>query len=84
LPGGYQWRVISASLSGKWTRILFGSNWVCQAVLVAGRMCDVAKHAKNKLVVPDAMVHIMAPATKQTKFADYEAPALAVASLNSA
>jgi hypothetical protein len=30
------------------------------------------------------MVHIMTPATKQTKFAAYEAPALAVASLTMA
>jgi hypothetical protein len=44
-------------------------------------MRDVAKHDKNKLVVPDAMVHIMAPSTKQTKLAAYEAPALAVAVL---
>jgi hypothetical protein len=36
LPGGYQWRAIGASLSEKWTTILFGSNWVCQVVLVAG------------------------------------------------
>jgi hypothetical protein len=44
-------------------------------------MCDVVKHDKNKLVVPEAMVHNMAPATKHTKFAAYEAPALSVASL---
>jgi hypothetical protein len=77
--GGYQWRAIGASLSGKWTRILFGSNWAWQDVLVAGG--NVAKHVKNKLVVPEAMVHIMAPATKQTKFVAYEAPALSVAIL---
>jgi hypothetical protein len=36
LPGGgYQWCAIGASLSGKWTRILFGSNWASHAVLVA-------------------------------------------------
>jgi hypothetical protein len=35
----------------------------------------------KKLVVLEAMVHIMAPATKQTKFAAYEDPALAVARL---
>jgi hypothetical protein len=49
--------------------------------LLQAGMCEVAKHDKNKLVVPEAMVHIMAPATKKTKFAAYEAPALAVASL---
>jgi hypothetical protein len=38
----------------------------------------------KKLVAQEAMVHIMAPATKQTKFAAYEAPALAAASLTSA
>jgi hypothetical protein len=42
---------------------------------------DVAKHDKNKLLVPEAMMHIMAPATKQTNSAAYEALALAVASL---
>jgi hypothetical protein len=54
-----------------------GRDRLC--LLQAG-MCDVAKHDKNKLVVPEAMVHIMTPAAKQTKFAAYEAPALAVAS----
>jgi hypothetical protein len=44
-------------------------------------MCDVAKHDKHKLVVPEAMVHIISSATKHTKFAAYEAPALFVASL---
>jgi hypothetical protein len=37
---------------------------------------DVAKHDKHKLVVPEAMVHNMAPTTKQNKFAAYEAPIL--------
>jgi hypothetical protein len=44
-------------------------------------MCDVAKHEKQKLEIQESMVHIMDPATKQTKFADYEAPALAVVNL---
>jgi hypothetical protein len=44
-------------------------------------MCDVVKHEKHKLEIEEAMVHIMAPTTKQTKFAAYEAPALAVANL---
>jgi hypothetical protein len=52
--------------------------------LLQAGMCDVVKHDKNKLVVLEAMVHIMAPSTKQTKFAAYEAPALAVASLTMA
>jgi hypothetical protein len=34
-------------------------------LLQAGK-CDVAKHGKNKLVVREDMVHMMAPATKQT------------------
>jgi hypothetical protein len=55
-----------------------GRDRLC--LLQAG-MCDVAKHDKNKLVVPKAMVHIMAPATKQTKFAASEAPSLAIPSL---
>jgi hypothetical protein len=49
--------------------------------LLQAGMHDVAKHDKNKRVVQEAIVHIMAPATKQTKFAVYEAPALSVASL---
>jgi hypothetical protein len=44
-------------------------------------MCDVAKHEKHKLEIEEAMVHIMAPTTKQTKFDAYEHPALAVATL---
>jgi hypothetical protein len=55
-----------------------GSDRLC---LLQEGMCDVAKHDKHKLVVPEAMVHIMVPSTKQTKFAAYEAPALLVASL---
>jgi hypothetical protein len=55
-----------------------GRDRLC--LLQAG-MCDVAKHDRNKQVVPEAMVHIMAPAIKHTKFAVYEAPALALASL---
>jgi hypothetical protein len=58
-----------------------GRDRLC--LLQAG-MCDVAKHDNTKLVVLGAMVNIMAPATKQTKFAAYEAPALAVASLTDA
>jgi hypothetical protein len=42
---------------------------------------DVAKHEKHKLDIEEAMVHIMAPTTKQTKFAAYEALALAVSTL---
>jgi hypothetical protein len=55
-----------------------GRDKLC--LLQAG-MWDVVKYDKNKLVVPEAMVHIMAPSTKQNKFAAYEAPSLAVASL---
>jgi hypothetical protein len=54
-----------------------GRDRMC--LLQAG-MCDVVKHEK-KLVVRDDMLHIMSPATKQTKFAAYEAPAYEVASL---
>jgi hypothetical protein len=53
-----------------------GRDRVC---LLKVEMCDVAKHEKHKLESEKAMVHIMAPTTKQTKFAAYEAPALAVA-----
>jgi hypothetical protein len=34
--------------------------------VLQGGMCDVVKHDKHKLVVPEAMVHIMEPSTKQT------------------
>jgi hypothetical protein len=50
--------------------------------LLQAGLCDVAKHEKQKLEIREAMVHIMAPTTKQTKFAAYEAPALAVANLS--
>jgi hypothetical protein len=56
-----------------------GRDIVC--LLQAG-LCDVAKHEKQKLEILEAMVHIMAPTTKQTKFAAYEAPALAVTNLS--
>jgi hypothetical protein len=39
---------------------------------------------KIKVVVPEAMVYTIAPSTKQTKFAAYEALALPVASLTAA
>jgi hypothetical protein len=56
-----------------------GRDRVC--LLQAG-LCDVAKHEKQKMEIREAMVHIMAPATKQTKVAAYEDPALAVANLS--
>jgi hypothetical protein len=56
-----------------------GRDRVC--LLQAG-LCDVAKHEKQKLEIRESMVHIMAPTTKQSKFAAYEALALAVANLS--
>jgi hypothetical protein len=41
-------------------------------------LCDVAKHEQQKVEVNEPIIHIMTPATKQTKFAAYETPALAV------
>jgi hypothetical protein len=41
-------------------------------------LCDVAKHELQKVEVKDPMIHIMTPATKQTKFAAYETPSLAL------
>jgi hypothetical protein len=38
----------------------------------------VAKHELQKVEVKEPMIHIMTPATKQTNFAAYETPALAV------
>jgi hypothetical protein len=42
-----------------------GCDRVC--LLQAG-MCNMAKHEKEKIEIREAMVHIMAPATKQTIF----------------
>jgi hypothetical protein len=55
-----------------------GRDRVC--VLKADK-CDVMKHEKHKVDIEEAMVHITAPTTKQTKFASYEDPALAMATL---
>jgi hypothetical protein len=41
-------------------------------------LCYVANHEQKKLEVKEPMMHIMTPATKQTKFAAYETPAMAV------
>jgi hypothetical protein len=41
-------------------------------------LCDVAKHELQKVEVKEPMILIMTPATKQTKFAAYETPALPV------
>jgi hypothetical protein len=55
-----------------------GRGRVC---LLKTGMCDVAKYEKHKLEIEEAMAHIMAPTTKQTKLAAYEAPALVVTTL---
>jgi hypothetical protein len=55
-----------------------GRGRVC---LLKAEMCNVVKHEKQKLEIEESMVHVMAPTSKQTKFAAYEAPALAVATL---
>jgi hypothetical protein len=52
-----------------------GRGRVC---LLHRGLCDVAKHERQKVEVKEPMIHIMTPATKQTKFAAYETPALAV------
>jgi hypothetical protein len=44
-------------------------------------MYYVANHEKHKLEVPEDIVDIMAPETKHTKFAAYEAPDSTVANL---
>jgi hypothetical protein len=56
-----------------------GWDRVC---LLQDGLYDVVKHEKQKLEIREAMVHIMALTTKQSKFAAYEAPALAVANLS--
>jgi hypothetical protein len=52
-----------------------GRDRVC---LLQKGLCDVAKHERRKVEVKEPMIHIMTPARKQTKFAAYETPALAV------
>jgi hypothetical protein len=52
-----------------------GHDRVC---LLQKGLCDVAKHERQKVEVKEPMIHIMTPATKRTKFAAYETPALAV------
>jgi hypothetical protein len=48
-----------------------GHDRVC---LMKQDYCDVAKHEKQKLLVTENMIHIMAQATKNTKFAAYAEP----------
>jgi hypothetical protein len=52
-----------------------GRDRVC---LFQKGLCDVVKHERQKVEVKEPMIHIMTPATKKTKFAAYETPALAV------
>jgi hypothetical protein len=46
-------------------------------------LCDVAKHDREKFPVNQAVLQIMAPATKATKFAAYRDPSLPITKLNS-
>jgi hypothetical protein len=55
-----------------------GRNHVC---LMKQDYCDVAKHEKHKLEVPENTIHSMAQATKNTKFAAYAEPAVNAALL---
>jgi hypothetical protein len=48
-----------------------GRDPVC---LMKQDYCDVAKHEKQKLEVIENMIHIMAQATKNTKFSVYAEP----------
>jgi hypothetical protein len=52
-----------------------GRDRVC---LLQKEVCDVAKYERQKVEVKEPMIHIMNPATKQTTFAAYDNPALAV------
>jgi hypothetical protein len=45
-------------------------------------LCDVAKHEREKFPVNEVVLHIMAPATKATKFAAYREPSLPITKLN--
>jgi hypothetical protein len=82
LPGGVTKGVSLVLLSPENVRNYWlgqiGREGVC---LLQTGMFDVAKHEKQKLEIQEAMVHIMTHATKQTKFAAYEYPALAVVNL---
>jgi hypothetical protein len=55
-----------------------GRDRVC---LMKQDYCDVAKHEKQKLLVTDNVIHIMAQATKNSKFAAYADPAVNAALL---
>jgi hypothetical protein len=81
LPGGINGVPLVLLSPGNGQGFCLGRIGRDRLCLLQDRMCDVVKHDKNKLVVPEAMVHIMAPAIKQTKFAAYEAPAVAGATL---
>jgi hypothetical protein len=63
------------------SELLLGGDVGDRVRLLYAGMCDMVRHEKHKLEIREAMVHIMAPATKQTKFAAYEALDLAVANL---
>jgi hypothetical protein len=55
-----------------------GRDRVC---LVKQDYCDVAKHEKQKLLVTENVIHIMAQATKNTNVAAYTEPAVNAALL---
>jgi hypothetical protein len=52
-----------------------GCDRVC---LMKQDYCDLTKHEKQKLEFTENMIHIMAQATKHTKFAAYAEPAVNV------
>jgi hypothetical protein len=74
--GGHQgsWVLLSPDNVRNYCLEQIGHDRVC--LLQAG-MYDVVKHEEHKLDIKESMMHIMAPATKQTKFAAYEARAFA-------
>jgi hypothetical protein len=58
---------------------LVGRDRIC---LKKSHLCDVTKHEREKFPVNEAVLQIMAPATKVTKFAASRDPSLPITKLN--
>jgi hypothetical protein len=50
----------------------FGRIGRDKVFLLQKGLCDVANHERQKVEVKEPVMHIVTPATKQTKFAAYE------------
>jgi hypothetical protein len=58
---------------------LIGRDRIC---LNKSHLCDVANHEREKFPVNEAVLQIMAPATKATNFTAYREPSLPITKLN--